>query len=52
LPPAVKAVPQEISNQLLKIEVRGTIGDYKCTKVPVPLVVDPVKKMLNGGRSP
>jgi hypothetical protein len=50
LPPAVKAVPEEISNQLLKIQMRGQLGDVRITKVPVPLVVDPVKKVLKGGK--
>lgn len=48
LPPAVRAIPEEISNQLLKLEMRGQVSDVRVTKVPVPLVVDPVKRVMKG----
>jgi hypothetical protein len=52
LPSALKRVPEEVSNQLLKIEMRGKLGDVRVTKVPVPLVVDPVKQILKSGKEP
>ncbi len=48
LPPRFVKYPQELSNQLLKLEMRGQVGNVKVTKVPVPLVMDPVKRLLKG----
>jgi hypothetical protein len=42
LPPGVRAIPREISNQLLKIEMRGRVGDVRFNKEPVPLLIDPL----------
>ena len=46
LPPGVRAVPREISNQLLKIEARGRLDDLRFTRQPVPLVTEPLRRLL------
>jgi hypothetical protein len=48
LSPAMRKLPQAISNQLLKINMRGKMGDVKLTQEPVPLLVDPLLKVLGG----
>jgi hypothetical protein len=45
LPPIIKEFPPLISQNLLKIKVRGKLGDLKCFQEPVPMVVDPVKDL-------
>lgn len=56
LPPVIDKIPTTISNQLLRINMRGRIGDVRCTKEPVPLLMDPIKKVIKGpskgGRPP
>lgn len=47
LPPLIKDIPPAISQGLLKIKVRGRIGDVKFTKEPVPILVEPLKGLLN-----
>jgi hypothetical protein len=46
LPPAVRAIPQDLSKSLLKIEMRGTVGanpgDLRFHKRPIPVLVDPL----------
>jgi hypothetical protein len=46
LPPGIRNIPREISNQLLKIEMRGRVGEVRFNKQPVPLLTDPLKKLL------
>lgn len=48
LSPAMRKLPQAISNQLLKIHMRGKIGDVKLSQEPVPLLVEPLKKVFGG----
>jgi hypothetical protein len=48
LPPGVRAIPREISNQLFKIEMRGRLGDVRFNQQPVPLLTDPLKRMMRG----
>lgn len=47
LPPLVKEVPEAISKQLLKIQMRGDLGNVRCTKEPVPAVVEPLRAFLD-----
>jgi hypothetical protein len=47
LPASVRVIPREISNQLLKIEMRGRFGDVRFNKQPIPLLTDPLRKLLN-----
>ena len=48
LPPGITRLSREVSNQLLRIKVRGSVGDVKFEQELVPLVVDPLKKVLTG----
>ena len=48
LSPTMRKLPQAISNQLLKINMRGKMGDVKLTQEPMPVLVDPFKKVLGG----
>src|SRR5262249_21324292 len=41
LPQPFKEVPRAISEQLLKIQMRGRLGDLKFSREPVPLLVEP-----------
>jgi hypothetical protein len=47
LPPGINKIPTAISNQLLRIKMRGDVSDPKFQKDFVPLVTDPMKKMWN-----
>src|SRR5262249_55432177 len=46
LPSVIKDVPPWISKQLLKIKVRGRVSDPKFDKEPVPILVEPLKNLL------
>jgi hypothetical protein len=46
LPPVIKELPQELSKYLLKIKMRGQINDVHFTKEPVPVLVEPIKGIL------
>ena len=53
LPPIINEIPPAISQHLLKIKMRGRLGDVQCTKEPVPVLVEPLKGLLerlSGGR--
>lgn len=50
LPPGLKQMPGSISNQLLKIHMRGEASAVKIEKEPVPALLEPMKKMLGGLR--
>lgn len=53
LPPIINEIPPAVSQYLLKIKMRGRVGDVQCTKEPVPVLVEPVKALLermSGGR--
>jgi hypothetical protein len=52
LPPVIKDIPQGISKHLLKIKMRGRIGNVEVHKEPVPVLVEPLKDLLQmmGGR--
>lgn len=46
LPPIIKDIPPAFSKHLLKIKMKGKFGDVRCTKEPVPVLIDPLKEML------
>lgn len=46
LPAVIDRVPMAISDQLLRIRMRGPLSDVKFTKEPVPLLMDPFRKMV------
>ncbi len=48
LPPGLRAIPREISNQLFKVEVRGRLDDLRFNKQPLPLLTDPLRRLLTG----
>jgi hypothetical protein len=48
LPPVIDRIPMAVSDQLLRINLRGKLGDVRITKEPVPLLMDPFKKMMRG----
>ena len=48
LPAGVREIPREISNQLFRIEMHGKIGDVHFRKEPVPLLLDPLRKVFVG----
>jgi hypothetical protein len=48
LPPGIKKIPPAISDQLLKIKMRGKIGDVHFDKEPVPGLFGPVKRFIGG----
>ncbi len=53
LPPIINEIPKEVSKQFLKIKMQGTLGVKVDTiKEPVPILVEPLKELLNimGGR--
>ena len=46
LPPGVNDIPRTLSDQLLRIKMRGRIGDVRIEKELAPLVVDPIMRAL------
>lgn len=46
LPPILKDLPTAMGKYLLKIQVRGKLGDVRVSKEPVPVLVEPLKQML------
>jgi hypothetical protein len=47
LPQPIKTIPTAISNQLLRIRMRGDVENPRFQRDYVPLVTDPMKKMWN-----
>jgi hypothetical protein len=47
LPPGIKRIPPAVSDQLLTIRMRGKLGDLQCTKEPMPVLFDPLRRMWN-----
>jgi hypothetical protein len=47
LPGSMKRIPTAISDQLLRIKMRGDVTDPKFQKDFVPIVTDPMKKVWN-----
>ena len=48
LPSPISDLSRGISNQLLKIKVRGKVGEVRFEKELVPVVTEPAKRILNG----
>lgn len=48
LPAGINDLSRELSNQLLKIKVRGKVGAVRFEKELVPIVTDPLKRVWNG----
>jgi hypothetical protein len=48
LPPGLKQMPGAISNQLLKIHMKGDVNNVKFDKEPMPALLEPMKKMFGG----
>jgi hypothetical protein len=46
LPPIIKDIPHDLSKHLLKIHATGRVGDVHFTKEPVPILVEPLKGLL------
>jgi hypothetical protein len=46
LPPLLSKIPPLISKQLLKIQMSGRIGAVRFTPEPVPILVEPLKDLL------
>jgi hypothetical protein len=46
LPPIIKDIPTGISQGLLKIKMRGRINDLRFSREPVPVLVEPLKELL------
>jgi hypothetical protein len=46
LPGGIKKIPPAISDQLLKIKMRGRLGDAQATKELLPEVVGPIREKL------
>ncbi len=46
LPPLFRELPPAISQQLLKIKVRGRLDKPEFTKEPVPMLVEPLQRAL------
>jgi hypothetical protein len=49
LPPGISDFSQGVSNQILKIKMRGKLGAVRFEKEWIPSVVEPIKKALGGG---
>jgi hypothetical protein len=49
LPTGVSALPRALSDQLLRIKVRGSLGSPRFEKELVPGVVEPVKRAFGSG---
>src|SRR5206468_2029289 len=48
LPSGINDLSRELSNQLLRVKVRGRVGALKFEQELVPLVTDPLKKLWRG----
>ncbi|MFN4259010.1 MAG: AsmA-like C-terminal region-containing protein [Gemmataceae bacterium] len=46
LPPILRAIPPTIGQSLLKVKMRGQVGDVQFEKEPVPIVVEPLEKFI------
>ena len=49
LPTGISALPRAISDQLLKIKLRGSLGSPRFEKELAPGLVEPVKRVFGGG---
>jgi hypothetical protein len=46
LPPVLKELPPAIGQYLLKVKMRGRVGDVEFDKEPVPVLVEPIERLL------
>jgi hypothetical protein len=51
LPASIQPIPHAISDQLLRIKMRGDLGDLRCTKEPVPMLLERWREMIYGPHS-
>jgi hypothetical protein len=53
LPPIFREIPPALGQQLLKIKMRGQMNEVKITKEPVPVLIEPIERLLKrfGDRS-
>jgi hypothetical protein len=49
LPPEVMRLPEALSNQLLKVHMRGDLGNVHCTKDILPPVTGPLRRVMTDG---
>jgi hypothetical protein len=47
LSPLLSKIPLTISKQLFKIKVQGRLGDIKFKREPVPVLVEPLKELVD-----
>lgn len=45
LPPLIDRIPVEVSRQLMKIRIQGSLGDVQVKKEPVPVLVEPLRDL-------
>jgi hypothetical protein len=45
LPPLIDRLPVEVSKQLMKIRIQGSLGDVQVKKEPVPILVEPLRDL-------
>jgi len=45
LPPLIDRIPVEVSRQLMKIRIQGSLGDVEVKREPVPIIVEPVREL-------
>jgi hypothetical protein len=48
LPASFQPIPHAISDQLLRIKMRGDLGNLQCTKEPVPMLLDRWRELIYG----
>jgi hypothetical protein len=46
LPAEVRWIPRDLSDMLFKVEVRGKVGDLHFSKQAVPVLTDPLRKLM------
>jgi hypothetical protein len=52
LPPLIKEIPPTIGQSLLKVKMRGKVSEPHFEKEPVPILVEPVEKLLKRLQGP
>jgi hypothetical protein len=45
LPPLIDRIPVEVSRQLMKIRIQGSLGEVEVKREPVPIIVEPVREL-------
>lgn len=44
-PPLIDRIPVEVSRQLMKIRIQGSLGDVQVKKEPMPILVEPLREL-------